>query len=96
MAELHRGRLQEAVFFLGRALEVDTSTATGIQRAYLASALMLVGRPTEGRAALAEFRKAKPSATIASLRAAARSTNAAFMAQQERFFEGLRMAGLPE
>jgi TolB-like protein/DNA-binding winged helix-turn-helix (wHTH) protein len=96
IAELHRGRLQEAVFFLGRALEVDTSTATGIQRAYLASALMLVGRTTEGRAALAEFRKAKPSATIASLRAAARSTNAAFMAQQERFFEGLRMAGLPE
>ncbi len=96
MAELHRGRLPEAVFFLGRALEVDTSTATGIQRAYLASALMLVGRTTEGRAALAEFRKAKPSATIASLRAAARSTNAAFMAQQEHFFEGLRMAGLPE
>ena len=96
IAELHRGRLQEAVFFLGRALEVDTSTATGIQRAYLASALMLVGRTTEGRAALAEFRKAKPSATIASLRAAARSTDAAFIAQQERFFEGLRMAGLPE
>jgi TolB-like protein/DNA-binding winged helix-turn-helix (wHTH) protein len=96
IAELHRGRLQEAVFFLGRALEVDTSTATGIQRAYLASALMLVGRTTEGRAALAEFRKAKPSATIAGLRAAARSTDAAFIAQQERFFEGLRMAGLPE
>jgi len=96
IAELHRGRLQEAVFFLGRALEVDTSTATGIQRAYLASALMLVGRTTEGRAALAEFRKAKPSATIASLRATARSTDAAFIAQQERFFEGLRVAGLPE
>jgi TolB-like protein/DNA-binding winged helix-turn-helix (wHTH) protein/Tfp pilus assembly protein PilF len=96
MAELHRGRLQEAVSFLGHALEVDTSTATAVQRAYLASALMLVGRTTEGRAALAEFRKAKPSATIASLRAAARSTDAAFMAQQERFFEGLRMAGLPE
>jgi TolB-like protein/DNA-binding winged helix-turn-helix (wHTH) protein/cytochrome c-type biogenesis protein CcmH/NrfG len=96
MAELHRGRLQEAVFFLGRALEVDTSTATGVQRAYLASALMLVGRTTEARAALAEFRKAKPSATIASLRAAARSTDAVFIAQQERFFEGLRMAGLPE
>jgi TolB-like protein/DNA-binding winged helix-turn-helix (wHTH) protein/Flp pilus assembly protein TadD len=96
MAELHRGRLQEAVSFLGHALEVDTSTATGVQRAYLASALMLVGRTTEGRAALAEFRKAKPSATIASLRAAARSNDTAFIAQQERFFEGLRMAGLPE
>jgi TolB-like protein/DNA-binding winged helix-turn-helix (wHTH) protein/cytochrome c-type biogenesis protein CcmH/NrfG len=96
MAELHRGRLPEAVSFLGRALEVDTSTPTAAQRAYLASALALVGRSTEARAALAEFRKAKPSATIASLRAAARSTNAAFMAQQERFFEGLRMAGLPE
>jgi TolB-like protein/DNA-binding winged helix-turn-helix (wHTH) protein/Tfp pilus assembly protein PilF len=96
IAELHRGRLQEAVFFLGRALEVDTSTATGIQRAYLASALMLAGRTTEGRAALAEFRKAKPLATIAGLRAAARSTDAAFIAQQEPFFEGLRMAGLPE
>ena len=96
IAELHRGRLQEAVFFLGRALEVDTSTPTAVQRAYLASALMLVGRTTEGRAALAEFRKAKPSATIASLRAAARSTDSVFIAQQERFFEGLRMAGLPE
>jgi TolB-like protein/Flp pilus assembly protein TadD len=96
IAELHRGRLQEAVFFLGRALEVDTSTPTAVQRAYLASALMLVGRMTGGRAALAEFRKAKPLATIASLRAAARSTDAVFIAQQERFFEGLRMAGLPE
>ena len=96
MAELHRGRLPEAVFFLGRALEVDTSTPTAAQRAYLASALALAGRSTEARAALAEFRKAKPSATIASLRASARSTDAAFIAQQERFFEGLRMAGLPE
>jgi hypothetical protein len=57
---------------------------------------MLAGRTTEGRAALAAFRKAKPSATIASLRAAARSTDVVFIAQQERFFEGLRMAGLPE
>jgi hypothetical protein len=50
----------------------------------------------EAQAALASFRDARPAATIASLRTSARSTIAAFLIQQERLFQGLRLAGLPE
>jgi hypothetical protein len=75
---------------------MDPATPTALQHAYFVSALALAGRPAEARAALADFRKAKPSATIARVRAAALSTEAAFVSQQEHLYEGLRIAGLPE
>lgn len=94
MAEVHRGRYREAVPWLRRA--IDTGTPVARHQAYLASALALAGRMPQARAALASFRSARPAATIASLRAQAKSTDAGFIAQQERFFEGLRLAGLPD
>jgi hypothetical protein len=96
MAELHLGHFAEAALWLARAVETDTGTPTTRQRAYFVSALALAGRTAEARAALAALLKTKPTATIASLRAAERSTEADFLARQERVYEGLRLAGLPE
>ncbi len=93
MAMLHLGHDEEAVSWLRRA--IDTGTPVALHHAYLASALALVGREEEAREALAAFREAKPSATIARLRAAAYSTEPDFVAQRERLYEGLRLAGLP-
>jgi TolB-like protein/DNA-binding winged helix-turn-helix (wHTH) protein/tetratricopeptide (TPR) repeat protein len=93
-AELHLGHYDEAASWLARAIETGTPSARN--DAYLAAALALAGRADEARTALAKFRQMKPSATIASLRAQARSTEPGFVTQQERFFEGLRLAGLPE
>jgi TolB-like protein/DNA-binding winged helix-turn-helix (wHTH) protein/Tfp pilus assembly protein PilF len=94
MAKLHLGEDQDAISWLTRA--IDTGTPIARHHAYLASALALAGRVPEARAVLAEFRKIVPSATISSLRVGAKSTDAKFLVQQERFFEGLRTAGLPE
>jgi TolB-like protein/Tfp pilus assembly protein PilF len=94
MAELHMGNDDAAILWLNRA--IDTGTPVARHQAYMASALALAGRMAQAQAALATFRDARPAATIASLRASARSTIATFLTQQERLFQGLRLAGLPE
>jgi Tfp pilus assembly protein PilF len=94
MAELHMGKYQDAVSWLTRA--IDTGTPIARHHASLSSALALAGRLPEAQTALAEFRKKVPSETISTLRVSAKSTDAKFVMQQERFFEGLRTAGLPE
>ena len=90
MAELHLGHQDEAASRLARAIE------TGTQIAGLAAALALAGRADEAKTALGAFRQLSPSSTIARLQAQAPSTDPGFVAQQERFFEGLRLAGLLE
>jgi TolB-like protein/DNA-binding winged helix-turn-helix (wHTH) protein/cytochrome c-type biogenesis protein CcmH/NrfG len=94
MAELHLGHDEQAVSWLTRA--IDTGTPVALHQAYLASALALAGRIEQAQSVLADFRKTQPSATIARLRAEAYSTEPAFVAQRERLYEGLRMAGLAE
>jgi tetratricopeptide (TPR) repeat protein len=96
MAELHRGRYAEAVAWLTRSVNTGTASPTVLQRAYLIGALALAGRKAEAQGALTELLKAKPGTTIALLQRNARSTDARFVAQQQRLYEGLRLAGLPE
>lgn len=96
MAEFHRGNLAGAISRMARAINGETSTPTALQHAYYVSALALAGRGTEAQAALAEFLRQRPGASIAKLRKAARSKDANFAAQQERLYEGLRMAGLSD
>jgi TolB-like protein/Tfp pilus assembly protein PilF len=93
-AELHRGNDRQAAVWLARA--IDTGTPIALNHAYLASALAHQGRQAEAREALAEFRERMPAATITGLRVNARSKETRFVTQQERLFEGLRMAGLTE
>jgi TolB-like protein/DNA-binding winged helix-turn-helix (wHTH) protein/cytochrome c-type biogenesis protein CcmH/NrfG len=94
MAELHLGRDREAISWLTRA--IDTGTPIARHHAYLAGALALAGQLSEARVVLAALRDAQPSATISGLRTSAKSTEAGFLTQQERVFDGLRIAGLPE
>lgn len=94
MAELHRGNAEEAVVWLRRA--VDTGTPVARHRAYLVSALALAGRHGDARAELARFRELRPGATIEGLRASSRSVTPGFLEQQERLFDGLRIASLPD
>jgi TolB-like protein/DNA-binding winged helix-turn-helix (wHTH) protein/Tfp pilus assembly protein PilF len=96
MAEFHRGNLTDAIFRMARAINGETSTPTALQHAYYVSALALAGRAAEAEVALAEFLRQKPGASIANLRKVARSREPNFAAQQERLYEGLRMAGLPK
>jgi TolB-like protein/DNA-binding winged helix-turn-helix (wHTH) protein/Flp pilus assembly protein TadD len=96
MAEFHRGNLLGAISRMARAISAETSTPTALQHAYYVSALALAGRAEEVEAALAEFLRQKPGASITNLRKATRSKDAKFAAQQERLYEGLRMAGLPD
>jgi adenylate cyclase len=92
MAELHLGRPAAAAAWLRRA--IDTGTPVALHQAYLASALALAGRMAEAQAALTEFRRARPAATIARLRTQAWSTEPGFVAQREPLYAGLRVAGL--
>jgi TolB-like protein/DNA-binding winged helix-turn-helix (wHTH) protein len=96
MSQLHEGSVSDAAATLARALEVDTSSSVPWQHAYLASALMLAARTQDAAIALAGLRRLKPAATISSFRAASRSVDSTFLSQQERFFQGLRLVGLPE
>ena len=67
----------------------------------LASALALIGHTSEAHEALQQYLAypgGTPGATIAQLRAFQMSTadNPAWIAYNERLFEGLRKAGMPE
>jgi TolB-like protein/DNA-binding winged helix-turn-helix (wHTH) protein len=96
IAELHLGHFTEAASWLTRAVQADTGTPTPLMHAYFISALALTGRLAEARAACIEFRKSNPSASIASLRTKAYSTEPGFIAQRESLYDGLRIAGFPE
>lgn len=63
---------------------------------YMAAIDALQGRQASAATHLAEFRRLFPTHTIRSLRATDRSTNATFLAGADRFYEGLRKAGMPE
>jgi Tfp pilus assembly protein PilF len=94
MAELHSGNPAGAVVWLERA--IYTGTPVALHRAYLASALALAGHESEASEEASALLREQSSITIASLRAAARSADPAFLSHQERFFDGLRLAELPD
>jgi tetratricopeptide (TPR) repeat protein len=96
IAELHLGHFVEAVSWLRRAVEANTGTPTALMHAYFISSLALTGRLAEARAACVDFRKSNPTASIASLRKTAYSTEPGFIAQREVLYDGLRIARFPE
>jgi tetratricopeptide (TPR) repeat protein len=61
-----------------------------------ASALALLGREAEARAALAVYQRLQPGITLARFKDINRSDNAEYLRLMERFYAGLRTAGLPE
>jgi adenylate cyclase len=63
----------------------------------LAAAYGMQGRADEASAALAGYFRTGPTAeTIALVRARSPSTHPAFVAQRQRFYEGLRRVGMLE
>ena len=65
-------------------------------RAVLAAAEALGGRPEVAAAEMAAYRRARPNSTVATYDDARPSTDATYLAQRARFYDGLRKAGLPE
>jgi adenylate cyclase len=87
-------QLGEAILWLRRSTEANPEL--GINYYVLASACSLDGRQEEAHAALSEYRRVDPSMTISKLRASPFSGHPAYLAWRERFYEGLRKAGMPE
>jgi TolB-like protein/class 3 adenylate cyclase/Tfp pilus assembly protein PilF len=94
MAEFHLGHDEAATGWMLRSAAENAQN--GYPHQWLASIYALHGRDAEARAELAEFNRLIPGHTIASLRASERSESPVFWAQRQRWYEGLRRAGLPE
>lgn len=93
-AYLYQGRDREALDMARRsALERPDHSVT---HSWVASAAANLGEAETARAAIAEFRRLLPQYTIASFRAEKLCSNATCESQRERYYEGLRKAGLPE
>jgi tetratricopeptide (TPR) repeat protein len=94
IAKLSSGRDEEAVAWLSRSIEHTPNSP--MAHFYFATALGRVGRleeaPEEARAGL----ELNPGFTIARLRSWAASDHPVYLAGRERFYEGLRKAGVPE
>lgn len=93
MASFHLHRDDEAYEEMRRALAA--SPANGFAWQWMAAIDALHGRDEAAKANLAAFQKLIPGHTVSSLKATEPSKNAAFWAERERFYEGLRKAGLP-
>lgn len=87
-------RLEEAIIWLRRSTEANPEL--GINYSALASACSLAGRNEEARNALSAYMSLHPMMTITTLRSSRYSDHPAYLVWRERFYEGLRKAGLPE
>jgi TolB-like protein/Flp pilus assembly protein TadD len=93
VADLHIGRLDEAVELLQRS--VDLHPVYEINHFYLAAALAEVGRAAEAASAGLAGLSLAPTFHVGKFRAEAQSANPIFLAQRERIYVGMRKAGLP-
>jgi class 3 adenylate cyclase/tetratricopeptide (TPR) repeat protein len=93
-AKLYIGRDDEAVAWLHRSVEANRSYP--LAQFALAAALGLQGKTAEARAAVAAGLALNPSFTIQRFRAGALSDHPTYLAQRDRFCEGMRKAGVPE
>jgi len=94
VAYLHLRRDAEAIEVLTRS--VQGNPRSGFGHLFLASALGLSGRAEQGRQHVAELRRMHPEFTLARMREREPSDAPAFLAQRQRVYEGLRLAGLPD
>jgi TolB-like protein/class 3 adenylate cyclase len=93
-AKMHLGADAEAVAWLRRSIENNRNLPPA--HFALAAAFGLLGALDEARAAAQAGLALNPSFTIRRLRAAKPSDNPTYLAGQERFCEGMRLAGVPE
>jgi adenylate cyclase len=93
MAAFMMDQLREAILWLRRSTEANPNL--GINYSLLAAACSLDGRDEEARIALSECLRIRPTMRLRKLRASPFSTHPIYLAWHERFYEGLRKAGLP-
>jgi TolB-like protein/class 3 adenylate cyclase len=93
-AKLHLGREEEALVWLRRSTETNTSFPTS--RFLLAATLARLGRLAEARTEARAGLAINPAFSIARARSAVSSEIPAVIAGHERFIDGLRKAGVPE
>ena len=93
-AKIHLGADAEAVVWLRRSIEKNRNLPPA--HFALAAASGLLGALDEARAAAQAGLALNPGFTIRRLRAAKLSDNPTYLVGQERFCEGMRLAGVPE
>ena len=93
-AKLHLSANAEAVDWLRRSIEANRTYP--LTHFVLAAALALLGSLDEARAAAKAGLALDPSFTISRYRNGEPSDNSTYLASQERVYQGMRMAGVPE
>jgi Flp pilus assembly protein TadD len=93
VAHLHLGRDAEAVEWLSKSANLNPTDP--FAHLFLASALALSGRKADAEGEIAELRRLSPEFTTSRFKAREPSNEPSFLAQRERIFEGLRLAGAP-
>ena len=88
------GSDEEAVALLRRSIETNRNNP--LVHFQLAAALAHLGQLIEARAATQAGLALNPTFTIARFRAMPSSDNPTYLAQRERFIDGMRKAGVPE
>ena len=94
MSKLAIGADLEAVAWFRRSLEANRNHA--LTHFHFAAAQALVGDLTEARLAAKAGLALDGGFTIRRYRAHRRSDNPTYLAKRERFYDGMRMAGVPE
>jgi TolB-like protein/class 3 adenylate cyclase len=85
---------EEAVAWLRRGIEANRNLP--LAHFSLAAALALLGRLEEAGTATQAGLVLDPNFTVRRFRSGATSNNSTFLAQRERYIEGMRLAGVPE
>jgi TolB-like protein/class 3 adenylate cyclase/Tfp pilus assembly protein PilF len=85
---------EQAVVWLRRSIDADRNLP--FTHFNLAAVLAQLGRLDEARAAAQAGLALDPNFTLHRFRLGARSDNPTYLAQRERIYEGMRMAGVPE
>jgi TolB-like protein/Tfp pilus assembly protein PilF len=93
-AKLSLGRDEEAAVWLLRSIDANRNLPSA--HFFLAAAQAHLGRMSEARAAVQAGLALNPTFTIRRFRASAFSDNPTHLAQRERFYDGMRRAGVPE
>lgn len=94
IADLFLGRLEQALDRLRKSVEMNPNVA--MVHFFLAAASSLSGLTDEASAAREAGLQLDPNFTVARFRNERRSQNPTFLAQRERIYEGLRLAGVPK
>ena len=94
VAEVYLGRVVHGIESLRKSVEINPNW--GLSQFVLAGALALAGLLAEAAEVCEVAQRLLPNFTMARFRAGAASDNPMYLAQREHFYNGLRLAGVPE